>query len=232
MSTSVPKKALDYIASIAMLVAAVLLGYAAWSQLRVVDPPPDTPVPSEPVSIDGEQVTGDTHAKVAIIIYSDFQCPFCGTFARSTFRSLKETYVDSGKIRLAFLHLPLESAHPNAFRAAQAAECAGLQGKFWQMHDQLFDNQTRLQNDNLSKHAAAVGLDAEAFAQCMEDGRTGPAVRRDVTQADLIGIKSTPTIFFGRIQQDGRIKVLDVISGARPLAEFARRIEKALKTSD
>ena len=100
--------------------------------------PPPPPLPRTPVSLTGSQSRGSQAARIGILEFSDFQCPFCATFATTEMPDIVRDYVDSGKVLLSFHHLPLTALHPRAEAAAVAAECAGAQGKFWEMHDKLF----------------------------------------------------------------------------------------------
>src|SRR5689334_12321708 len=113
-------------------------------------PPPEIPLP-----VGGEPFKGSPAARVAIVEYSDFQCPYCGEYAREIFPRLDSNYIKSGKVRYYFRDLPLAS-HTFALGAAQAARCAGEQGKFWEMHDHLFANQTALAPADLSRYAHEV----------------------------------------------------------------------------
>lgn len=101
-------------------------------------PPTAASVPQEPVSLQGAWLEGARNAPVVVIQYSDFECPYCRQFANGTLLDLRRTYVKRGDVLLAFRHLPLRAIHPLAYPAARAAECAGRQGRFWEMHDWLF----------------------------------------------------------------------------------------------
>lgn len=100
---------------------------------------PAPPLPAQPLSISDAVVKGSERAKVVLIAFSDFECPYCSRFAKDTLPVLDEKYVRTGRVRVAFRHLPIESIHPTAFKAAEASECAREQGRFWEMHDRLFD---------------------------------------------------------------------------------------------
>lgn len=188
---------------------------------------PEPPLPSEPLSLDGATTLGNRTAKVAVIAFSEFQCPYCGVFARDTWPTLERSFVQSGKVLFAFRHLPLESIHPFAAQAAQAAECAGRQGKFWQMHDLLFKDQKRLDVPSLREHAKALGLAPSDFARCL-DGEMTAKVQRDASTAKALGVSATPTFFIGSLQADGRVKVVQRLAGAQPLAQFTAALDKLL----
>ena len=120
---------------------------------------------------------GRASAPVTVIEFSDFQCPFCQRVA-PTLKQVRETYGD--KVRIVWKDFPLTQIHPQAFKAGEAAHCAGEQGKFWEYHDRLFANQQPLQPDDLKKHAAELGLDAAAFNACLDTSKYGERVRDGV----------------------------------------------------
>lgn len=186
----------------------------------------EAPLPSRPVSLEGAHLRGSATAPVALLEYSEFQCPFCGQFARETLKDLEATYVDSGRVLLAFRHFPL-SGHDRAMPAAQAAECAGHVGSFWQMHDRLFANQHDLSQENLGRLASSLGIGPPEFATCLDT--VVQDVNADVTLGRALGVTGTPTFFVGTIGVDHRVTVTDRIAGARPANEFRAVLNKLLK---
>jgi len=144
---------------------------------------------------------GDPDAKVAIVEFSDFQCPFCV----QAFRDLRRLVRGRRDVSLVFRHFPLDATcnvhvkrtlHPDACLAACAAECAGRQGRFWQYHDVLFENNEHLDRESLFRYARELGLDLGAFRVCLDDPATLARVGEDVAAASRVGVTSTPTIFF------------------------------------
>jgi len=173
------------------------------------------------INVAGEPFKGSKNAKLTLVEFSEYQCPFCGRHVRDTYPTLDKEYVQTGKVKYVFRDLPLESIHKNAFKAAEATHCAGEQGKFWEMHDRLFENQKALEPAMLSAHAQAIGVDAKKFQACLDGGKYAAEVRKDVAEANKYGITGTPTSVIGLTQPDGStIKVLRVIRGAQPLANF------------
>ena len=160
---------------------------------------------------------GPADAKVTIVEFSDFECPFCSK-AKLTVDKVMESY--AGKVKLVFRHYPLPM-HPNAPKASEAALCAGDQGKFWEMHDKLFENQRALGVDALKGYAKAVGVDEAKFTACLDSGEKAASVAEDVKAATEAGVNSTPTFFI-----NGR-----ELSGAQPEEEFKRVIDEELKGS-
>ena len=187
---------------------------------------PAVPIPRDPVSLSGAQVSGSRGAKVAMIVYSDFQCPFCGKFARETLPAVERQYVDSGKLLLAFRQYPLP-IHNFAEKAAEASLCAAKQGKFWQFHDDLFANQQSLDPNALTERAVRLGLDSSAFKTCLS-GEAAPLVQADVKGGTPLGVSGTPTFLVGRLQKDGSVKVEERFSGAQPLSQFQGVLDKLI----
>lgn len=182
-----------------------------------VSPPSPPPVPQEPVPLQGAWLEGSRSAPVAVIQYSDFECPYCRQFANGTLRELRNTYVKNGDVLLAFRHLPLTDIHPLAHAAASAAECAGRHGRFWEMHDWLFRDGRSLK-DALSPDAiAAAGL----VADCPNASASIAAkIAEDLAGARALQVTGTPVFFIGIVRPDGYVKVLRRLSGALGVQEF------------
>jgi protein-disulfide isomerase len=134
---------------------------------------------------------GPKDAPVTIVEYADFQCPACGT-AAPTLKAIAERY--GPKLRIVFRDFPLPS-HKDAPKASEAAACADAQGRFWEMYDVLFSNQRGLAVPDLKRHAATLGLDAEAFNQCLDSGRTEERWRKSRDEGVRYGVNATPTFF-------------------------------------
>jgi len=193
---------------------------------------PPEPLPLEPVSIDGAASKGTEDAPVVLIEYSDFQCPFCGKFARETLPALEQQYVNPGKVLLVFRHLPLNQIHPYAQKAAEAAACAGRQGKFWPMHEQLFEDQAHLDDASLKRRARTLGLNSVRFATCLGGGEVTEEVHRDSANGSQLQISGTPTFLVGTKTTDGRVKVVQRLSGALPLGQFQAAFVRVLGASN
>ncbi len=180
------------------------------------------------VPIADSPVRGAASAGVVLVEFSDYECPFCGRFANDALPQIDRDYIQTGKIRHVFRDFPLESIHKNAFKASEAAACAGQQGKYWQMHMQLFANQKALTPPDLVRHAQSVGLDAAAFQQCLNFGKMAARVRQDVELGQKMGISGTPMILIGRPAANGEVKIRKVISGAMPFSVFKQAIDDVL----
>jgi Na+:H+ antiporter, NhaA family len=143
------------------------------------------------VDTDRDHIRGDAGGRVTLVEYGDFQCPYCGD-AYPVVRELLERFA---WLRFVFRHMPLPDLHPRAPAAAEAAEAAGTQGAFWEMHDRLFENQHALSDEQLREHAAALGLDVERFDRELRDGVHAARVEEDLRSGALSGIPSTPRFF-------------------------------------
>jgi protein-disulfide isomerase len=164
-----------------------------------------------------------------VIEYSDFECPFCGRFALQTLPAIVKKYVDTGKLLVAFKHLPLESKHPFALHAAEAAECSRRLGRFWEMHDALFEEPVMLQPESLRAKAKRIGLDSSRFDQCLKGGAT-TRVKQDLSEAQAFAITGTPTFIFGVVETPSRLKALRRQSGAIPVEAFERIVDQLLES--
>ena len=193
---------------------------------------PSRPVRPEKISINGRPIRGNENARVVVVEFSDYQCPYCGLFFRDTMPQLDREYIQAGKIKYVFNNLPIEEIHPAAFKAAQAVECAGEQNKFWQLHDRLFSNQRALSPSDLTSQAKAIELDMTKFNQCLAGEKAATAVRTGLQQAASLGIQGTPAFVIALVDArnpgDTNIKILSMIGGAQPFSVFKTAIDKAL----
>jgi protein-disulfide isomerase len=167
------------------------------------------------VESEGFPALGPASAPVTIVEFSDFECPYCSRIV-PTLEQVRENYPD--QVRVVFRQFPLTGIHPNAMKAAMASLCAHEQGKFWEMHDSMFDEQRALAVDQLKEKAAGLELDAESFNQCLDSDRHAEAVRQDLEAGTAVGVSSTPALFV-----NGRL-----ISGAQPYENIAAVIDDEL----
>jgi protein-disulfide isomerase len=190
-------------------------------------PSPITPESIE-MSVANAYAKGGAGARLVLVEFSDFQCPFCGRHAKQTMPQIEREYVSTGKLLYVMRNLPLESIHPDAFRAASAAECAGDQGKYWQMHEKLFANQQALGANDLARYAQETGVEAGAFKKCLDADAHGAKIRKDLADAQAAGITGTPTFFLGFAEGGGKVKVVRRIQGAQPYPVFKAAIDGLL----
>ena len=146
-------------------------------------PQPPPPFEGADISIQGDPVMGSKDARVTLVEFTDYQCPFCGRAFRQTYPPVVAEYVKTGKLRYVIHNYPLTQLHANAFRAAEAARCAQDQGKFWEMHDRLFGDQKALDEKGLEASARALGLDTQQFQQCLTSGKYKKEVQDEVEAA-------------------------------------------------
>lgn len=164
---------------------------------------------------ENDHILGDPEAKVTIVEFSDFQCPFCKRFHPTLKQALKEY---EGKVRWIYKHFPLRSIHPQAQSAAEASECAGEQGKFWEFADKLFENQERLGEDLYTELAQDLGLDLTNFNQCLSSRKYKDDVESDYQEGIKAGVRGTPGSFV-----NGK-----PVFGAVPYSVLKAEIENAL----
>lgn len=188
------------------------------------------PAPAGPVtmSVGDGPALGNADAPITIIEFSDYQCPFCKRHFTNTLSALKTNYIDTGKVRYVFRDFPLDSIHPYARKAAEAAHCAGDQGKFWDMHDVMFNYQGALMQDNLKGIAHDMKLDVEAFNACLDGGKYAKTVEADVAAGSAAGVTGTPGFFIGKTKPDGTM-VATLMKGAQPAAAFSQVIDRLLE---
>jgi Na+/H+ antiporter NhaA len=147
-----------------------------------------------PVNPARDHLRGRAGAPLTLVEYGDFECPFCAA-ATGMVSRLRDRFGD--ELRYVFRHLPLSDVHPHAELAARAAEAAGTQGRFWEMHDMLFEHQEELEYEDLIGYAGQLALDVEAFARTLDDEALAARVRDDVASAEASGARATPTFFIG-----------------------------------
>jgi protein-disulfide isomerase len=152
------------------------------------------------INVHGEPFRGEGTARVAIMEYSDFACSYCARYVRELYPQIETTYVKTGKVKYFFRDLP---EHANASLPAQAARCAGDQGKFWEMHDMLFAAQPALDETNLLAYATSLGLDKQKFSVCLSEGTYAEAIRQSAAGARSMNLHGTPSFITGLISEDG-----------------------------
>lgn len=168
------------------------------------------------------RITGNSSASLMVLEVSDFQCPYCKQFHEQTYAALRAAYVESGKVRMAYVNLPLRS-HQNAWPAAEAAMCASVQGQFWAMHDSLFSSQDRWSgitkaDTMFGRFARSMTLDAASFDTCVSSHATRPLIASDAERSSSAGINGTPAFIIGD----------SLLSGAYPFSDFKRVIDANL----
>jgi protein-disulfide isomerase len=158
---------------------------------------------------------GSPDAKVTIVEFSDFQCPYCSRAGSTVARVLKEY---EGKVRLVYRHLPL-AFHPNAQKAAEASLCAADQGKFWELHDRMFADQAKLSPADLKASARELGLDGQRFDGCLDGGEKRTLVEADARAAQALGVEGTPAFYVNGV----------FLNGAVPFEQFQAAVDRELR---
>lgn len=161
---------------------------------------------------------GAIDAKLAIVEFSDYQCPYCKRFHSDTFAQLKEKYLDTGKVKFIVRDFPL-AFHQQAKSAAVAANCATEQGKYLEMREALFSNQASLGPEFYGQQADSLGLDKSSFVACLADSNSAASVNKDLQYGESVGVRGTPTFFIGRVE-DGKLVDATRIVGAQRISAF------------
>ena len=183
---------------------------------------PSAPAPSAPTIdmkalVDDDAVQGKESAPVTIVEFSDYECPFCARFYSDTELQIREQYVKTGKVKFVYRDFPL-SFHQNAQKAAEAAECAGEQEKYWEMHDALFEKGVQGGVSSFKQYARDVGLKTADFDKCLDSGQMAGEIRKDMSDGQRVGVQGTPAFYVNGQE----------ISGAQPFGAFQQIIDAAL----
>ncbi len=187
----------------------------------------DGPIEGIRVSLAGASTIGRASAPAVLIVYSDFQCPSCARFALETMPRLVKEYVAPGELLIAFRHLPLAAIHPFAVKAAEYAVCAERQEKFWAFHDLAFEEQRLLSDAQLLAWTKRVGTDDARLQACLKE--SAPKVlQREAVGAKALFVSATPSLFVGRRQTDGSVKLAQRLSGAASFEQVKRLLTPSL----
>jgi protein-disulfide isomerase len=186
-------------------------------------PTPGAPTDSISTLADQGRIRGNASAPIWLIEVSDFQCPYCKRWHDETYQTIDKEFVQTGKVRLAYLNFPIPSIHPNALAASEAAMCASVQGKFWEMHESLFNTQdtwAKVNNpmpafDSLSRKA---GVDSNRWRDCIAGHAALALINADRDRLGTRGVQSTPTFFIGD----------ESVLGAQPVDSFRVIIKRQL----
>ncbi len=187
---------------------------------------PTQPPAKVDIAIGHLSILGADNAKVTVVEFSDFQCPYCEKFATDAYPQIYDAYIKTNKIKFAYRHYPLTSIHPNTQKAAEASECANEQNKFWEYNNLLFKNQTTWSPqaitdaaDSFTGYAAQLGLNTDQFRSCLDTDKYKENVQKDAADGDIASVDGTPTLFINGWR----------IVGAQPFAKIQALIDQELK---
>jgi protein-disulfide isomerase len=189
------------------VIALAVIAVAAWA---IFGPERSRSAQSQlidPAEISLDKSIGPEDAPVVVVEYSDFQCPYCQQFATGPGRLIKQNYVDKGQVRFAYRNMAFIGTE--SLWAAEASECANEQGRFWDYHDKLFEEQAgenvgAFSRENLKRFAAELELDTQQFTQCLDSDKYKDKVQQETDEAGRLGVRSTPTFFVnGRLIENG-----------------------------
>jgi protein-disulfide isomerase len=195
---------------------------------------PSAPTPQavieKVVSIDDDPIKGDKNAPITIVEFSDYECPFCRRSYENVFSKLDEEYISKGKVRVVFRDFPL-GFHKKAIPAAIAANCAGEQGKYWELHNFLFENPDKLETEAVLNSVEELGLDKGKFEACINDSSKGEEITKDFKDGQNYGVQGTPSYFIGKTTDGGEITGT-LVRGAQPYSVFKEHIDDLLESSN
>jgi len=193
---------------------------------------PKPPKPFEPtdVAIAGSPFRGSATAKVTVVEFTDYQCPFCSRHVKNTLPQLLKEYVEAGKVKYVLREFPLTSIHPRAARASEAALCAGDQGKYWEMHEKLFDNQKKLGEEDLLAYGKSLSLNEAELKKCLDEKKYEKRIQADIQDGAKAGVRGTPSFLVGLTdpKDSTKIRATKFLRGAQPFEAFKQAFDELL----
>jgi protein-disulfide isomerase len=181
------------------------------------------------IDLTGAPTLGSADATVALVEFSDYECPYCMRHFKQTMPQIVANYINNGKIRYAFRDWPVDQLHPQAIRAHEAAHCAGEQKRYWDMHGRLFGPSGSHTPAQLMGLARDIGLDMTTFESCFTSGRATPPIRAMGEMAMNFGASGTPAFFLGlHDKATQKVTIVSALAGAQPFEVFARAIDEVL----
>lgn len=182
-----------------------------------------------PLTIAGRPARGSATAAVTLVEYSDYECPYCGQYATQTYPQVVRDYVETNKVRYVFKNYPIAQLHPNAFRAHEAAACAGDQGRYWEMHDLIFADQRNLSLEGFMERGRTLNLDLAKLRNCIEGPAHDDLIREDIDEAVRGGVRGTPVFVLAFTDPKGQVATpVRVLVGAQPYQAFKEAIDAML----
>jgi len=183
----------------------------------------------QPLTIAGRPSKGNPRARLTMVEYSDYECPYCGQYIAQVYPQIDREYIATSKVQYVFKNLPIEQLHRQTFKAHVAAACAGDQQRYWEMHDALFRDQRNLTLDRFVELASMLKLDPVAFRACVESTKYEALIREDIREAQNGGVRGTPVFVLAFTDPKGQtITPARVIVGAQPFEAFKEAIDALL----
>jgi len=194
------------------------------------------PEPFKPtdISVEGSPFLGKVDAPVTLVEFTDYQCPFCKRHTTQVLPEIIKNYVDTGKVKYILREFPLISLHPNAPKSSMAALCANDQGKYWEMHDKIFENPKKYAPSDFKAYAESLALDVAVFENCMTGNKYSKRVDDDISAGLKLGVSGTPSFFFGRSDSGdaNKIRATKFLRGAQPYPQFKLAIDELLSSTE
>lgn len=185
------------------------------------------------LDIAGHPSLGSETAKVVVLEFGDFQCPFCRRHLSQSMPQILRAFVETGLVQYLFWDFPVEERHPRAFQAAIAARCADEQQRYWEMRKRLYLSPAQLEDEHLFEHATSIGLDQAEFGDCLDSGRYRDQIQRDQQRGLSLHVRGTPTFFLGLRQAGSKeVRLTRSIVGAQPIEHFSKAIGALLGSGD
>jgi protein-disulfide isomerase len=187
-------------------------------------------LPREPISLQGAPTMGEPTAPVALLVFTDYQCPFCANFAENILPELKRRYIEAKRLLVAVRGIQGSSSHTLAEVAERVGSCAASQGRFWPYHDGVFALKGLLTLESIRKTAELAGLSAENVERCLT-AQHGGSFEANTLLAKTLRIHATPWFFLGHLDQNGQLRAAKVLVGLRSLDEFTGAIDAVLAST-
>jgi protein-disulfide isomerase len=222
------KATLDVISNVMVIGAATVI---LWSVLsKTLQPATAGAVEPVDLSLPASAVTNRLGTgRIAIVEFSDFECPYCGRYSRTIFPAVRKDIVKTGEVQYMVVNSPLDRIHPLAVGAAEAAECAAREGRFWEMHERLFSEPKSLTPEDLIAHGKAVGVNELRFKACLDTHATLEKVKNDQSEAARLGVQGTPSFFVGVVERDGKIDLKRRLRGLIQADVLANAVRDVLR---
>jgi len=205
--------------AIILLASLITGGFSGDSSANAIkENPNEVPPINMKTLIDDDAIKGDSDAPVTIVEFSDYECPYCEKFYSQTYNQIESKYIDTGKVKLIYRDFPL-GFHKQAQKAAEAAECAGEQEMYYEMHNELFEKGVAGGVTAFKEYAKNLGLNQDKFDTCLDSGQMASEIAKDMSDGQKAGVRGTPAFFI-----NGKL-----VSGAQPFSVFQQEIDAALK---